>query len=332
MAFSFFAFGLKINLNIVIPCLQNWSTPTSYLEEIYVWFNEHPVGWEKFSNSAVLVYCSPLVHGADKPVVIIAALPDKSLWTITYSDGTQFIVHHSGTQVWATWPSSLTVEDTITYFLGPIMGLILRFRGITCLHASAILIEDSVVTIVGSSGSGKSTTAAAFAKLGYPILSDDIVALIPRNNQFWIQPAYPWVRLWPASVELLFNSPTALPRIVPENSDWDKRYLDLKQEGYAFQEQPMPLGGIYILTERAFEPKRPYFENLPISKALIHLIGHSYTNRLLNKEMRTQQFQDLSQVVSHVPVRQVYPHGDPKEIFNLCDAILDDFSQVKKIK
>lgn len=328
MSFSFVAFGLKINLNTLLPNLNTWPRSPSSFEEIHIWLNDKPTWWNRPYAPGILLYSSPILYGTGKPGVTIQVLPNSGFWVVTYFDGTEFILNGSGSKVWATWPDSLTLEDTLTYLLGPIMGFILRFRGITCLHASAIEIADKAVIIVGCSGAGKSTTAAAFAKLGYPILSDDIVALIPKKDKFWVQPAYPWVRLWPASVELLFDSPTALPRIVPGNSDWDKRYLDLTQEGYRFEDKPMPIGAIYILGDRSFDSQRPYFESIPKPRALIDLIGHSYTNRLLTKEMRTQEFECLSKVVSSVPVHKVYSHADPKEIFNLCHAIVDDFSQL----
>ena len=104
------------------------------------------------------------------------------------------------------------------------------YEAYSCLHASAVAIEGRAVAIVGPSGAGKSSTAAAFARLGYPVLSDDIVALTGDGQRFHVQPAYPRVRLWPSAVTSLFGSRDALPRIVP---DWEKRYLPLI-DGYPF--------------------------------------------------------------------------------------------------
>ena len=73
-----------------------------------------------------------------------------------------------GTKLWASWPSHSSVEEAATYLLGPVLGLLLRFRGVTCLHASAVAIGDSVIAFVGAEGAGKSTTAAAFARPGMP--------------------------------------------------------------------------------------------------------------------------------------------------------------------
>ena len=42
------------------------------------------------------------------------------------------------------------------------MGFVMLLRGIVCLHASAIAIDDEAIALLGPAGSGKSTTAAAF--------------------------------------------------------------------------------------------------------------------------------------------------------------------------
>ena len=90
---------------------------------------------------------------------------------------------------------------------GPFWGLLLRFRGVTCLHASAVAIGGSVIAFVGAEGAGKSTTAAAFARAGYAAVSDDVVALVERKGDFFVSPSYPHLCLWPESVEMLYGRP-----------------------------------------------------------------------------------------------------------------------------
>src|SRR5271156_6758875 len=80
-------------------------------------------------------------------------------------------------------------------------------------------------------GAGKSTTAAAFARRGFAILSDDVSALWDCRPPFLLQPAYPQLRLWPSSVRLLFGADDALPPLTP---NWDKRGLDLSTPVHRF--------------------------------------------------------------------------------------------------
>jgi hypothetical protein len=97
---------------------------------------------------------------------------------------------------------------------------VLRLRGVICLHASAVNINDRSVIFVGSEGAGKSTMAAAFARQGFFVLSDDIVALSEYGREFRALPACPRVNLWPDSVEILYGSREALPRITAGWECW----------------------------------------------------------------------------------------------------------------
>jgi hypothetical protein len=261
------------------------------------------------------------------PSLKISRLKDGAYFHLKYCDGTQFVVDHQGTQIWATWSSELTLEDTATYLLGPVLGFVLRLRGITCLHASAIAVGGLAIALVGPAGVGKSTTAAAFARQGYPVLAEDIVALIDTQRYLSVQPGYPQVRLWPDSVKALYNSDNALPRLTPT---WDKRYLDLTAPGYRFQQQPLPLAAVYMLGERSYDPIAPCIGKLPPRAALMGLIVNTYVNYLLDKAMRAQDFHLLARLVSHVPVTQVTPSAHPMKLLALCSTILDDFNTLTK--
>src|SRR5205085_1986600 len=112
---------------------------------------------------------------------------------------------------------------------------------------SAVALGNRAVALLGPAGAGKSTTAAAFARRGYPLLSDDVVPIWVRDGLFVVPPAYPCLRLWPASVAALYGAADALPPLTPT---WDKRCLDLTQGGCRFQQHPLPLAAIYVLGER----------------------------------------------------------------------------------
>jgi hypothetical protein len=242
---------------------------------------------------------------------------------LLYRDGTQFIVDCQGTQLWATWPDDLTLEDTATYLLGPVLGFVLRLREVTCLHASAVAIDGKAIAFLGAAGAGKSTTVAAFAKMGYPVLSDDVVALVDKGDRFEVQPAYPRIRLWSESVDALYHAPDALPRIVPTHPTWDKRYLDLTQAGYHFQPQPLPLAAIYVFGERCDRVDAPLVETISERERLINLVANTYTNYLLDKSLRAKEFEVLKRLLTHVPIQRLIPHSDAIYLPKLCDIILN---------
>ena len=81
------------------------------------------------------------------------------------------------------WPAVGAARKDIEIFLcGPVWAALCHQRGILPLHASAVLTGRGVVAFAGHPGAGKSTTAAAMASLGYPLVADDIVPISLNGN------------------------------------------------------------------------------------------------------------------------------------------------------
>lgn len=262
-------------------------------------------------------------HG--EPDRTMSRLPESGYFRFDYSDGTVIVVDDEGSRVWATWPETASVEDTAIYLLGPILGFVLRLRGVTCLHASAIAVDGRAIALLGPAGAGKSSTAAAFARLGYPVLTDDVAAIVDHGDNFEVQPAYPRLRLWPESVQSLFGSVEALPRIVP---NWDKRYLDLNSPGYRFQHKPLPLAAIYSLDERSTGPAMPGIEPVESRAGLMTLVANTYGGYLIDKPRRAAEFELLGRLDRITPLRRVRPSANFSRIPELCEAIVHDFRQL----
>ena len=81
--------------------------------------------------------------------------------------------------------------------LGPVIALLLQARGAFLLHGSALAAQDGTAfAFLGDKGAGKSTTAAAFLRAGYPLLTDDIIAIDGLEcGAPQINPAFPQVKL-----------------------------------------------------------------------------------------------------------------------------------------
>lgn len=311
------AFGLSLRTNRPIPGLIPLSAEGPADTQIWLDPSLTPSGIRDMP--ADIWYVSE-EDGETLPALRVWRLGQGAYFRLAYADGTEFLVDRHGGEVWATWPESSTIEDTATYLLGPVLGFVLRLRGITCLHASAVAVGDRAIALMGPANAGKSTTAAAFCRMGYPALADDIVALSELGEILRVQPAYPQLRLWPESVTLLYGSPDALPRLTPT---WDKRALDLTKNGYRFQEQPLPLAAIYVLAGRSSDAEAR-IEGLRGRQNLLTLLGNTYVGYLQSAAMRRQEFESLGRLVSSVPVRRVVPPADPAGITRLCTRVLDD--------
>lgn len=200
------------------------------------------------------------------------------------------------------------------------MGYVLRRRGVTALHASALCIDGRAIVLTGEAGAGKSTTAAALALRGASVLCEDIAAVEENDRGFRVESGYPRVCLWPESVEMLLGHPGALPRISPS---WDKCYLPLDGATPRFETQKQPLGAIYILAPRE-TGNAPRIEEASSREALLELVQNTYMNWLLDRTQRAEEFELLSRLVSCIPARRIVPHRDPQHIGALCELIIED--------
>jgi hypothetical protein len=268
------------------------------------------------------VYTSAYTAPSGAPALRIWRIQPGGFFHLVYFDGMQFWINEQGTELWAEWPSRISVEEASSYVLGPVMGLLLRIRGVTCLHASAVAVENSAIAFVGSEGAGKSTTAAAFARSGSAVISDDVVPLIERGGEFWTSPAYPHVWLWPESVELLYGSAEAVPPVLP---GWEKRRLALGEGGLGFEENALPLRAIYILDDGPSEPGS-YIEQVTPQESFFSLVANSYATNMLDREMRANEFRTLSELVSKVPIRRLFTSKRSLDPQALCDAVRRDFA------
>ena len=253
-------------------------------------------------------------------VLLVWKLDSDRFYRFRYADGTEFLLDSDGGELWATWPENMTLEDTATYLLGPILGCLLRLRGVTCLHASAVLIEGRAVALVGPAGSGKSSTAAALAAKGFPVLSDDIVALDQRDSRLWAQPGYPRLNLWPDSVQALYGASDQLPLITPP---WPKRFLDVAKPPLAFHPAPAPMGAVYLL-EATDEPGLPQVQMSNNRAGLVSLVANTYANYLLDPPLRAREFKLLGEVIASVPVRRLRFAATPQSFGQLPGVILED--------
>jgi hypothetical protein len=310
-------FGLLLRSNLHVPGLEEIGV-SGGPADVNLRLRIPPrIGGEIPSGPEILTYVSSYTSDSGEPALRIWRIAEDFL-RLDYFDGMQFWLDRNGSRIWAVWPDTLFVEDAATYLLGPVLGLVLRLRGITCLHASAVAFGNSVGAFVGSEGAGKSTTAAALARHGHSVVSDDIVALVERDGAFFVLPAYPYLCLWADSVNILFGAESKLPSFSP---NWDKRQLALSENRLGFEQQSLPLSAIFLLGERSADPGAPRLEPVPPREALLSLVADSYATNLLDRDMRASEFELLGRLVAAVPVRRLRPHKDPLRLGRLCDLI-----------
>jgi hypothetical protein len=322
-------YGLGLETDLPLPGLL--ARQDNQTSDVRIWLSAARHDGPDFHGSESVWYQSSSTQAqeasdasddASHVSVLTIFKADDGTFRFRYPDGVEFRIDASGAEVRATWPDSSSLEDVALYLTGPLLGFLLRLRGVVALHASVVNVGNRAVAFVGPAGAGKSTTAAAFATLDYRILTEDVAALFELGTVLAIRPGYPHIALWPDSTAMLFGSPHALPPFTP---GWDKRCMDLTATG-SFADEALPLSAIYLLSCRA---GRDLPRILPLSPgdAMMGLLANIYGNRLLHMELRVRELDLVRHLVATVPVRQAVHGAASAALQQWCEVILDDLTR-----
>jgi hypothetical protein len=320
MSYAYRAYGLTFSSDSPIPglCLE---TP-SRVPDVIVELSPDPPMWvHQACNlpTSVRRGKGESTEIIDPPCKLTAFGAGEFL-ELAYADGARFVTDSAASRLWGTCPDPLTIEDLAVYLRGPVSGFLLQRRGVSALHASAVCLAEHAVVLCGHSEAGKSTTAAALAMRGVPVLCDDIAAFAHQQDSFYVESAYPRICLWPSAVRDLFGAPDALPRLTPT---WEKCFLPLDGATAVFEAQRRPLAVIYILAQRN-ELHAPRIVEIAPREALLELLRNTYMNWFLDRKQRAAEFHTLSELVARVPVRRIVPHLHSSRVDQLCNLIVTD--------
>jgi len=317
--YSYRAYGLEIQSNSTISGFSADIAPVEQCD-VSLEISPEPPAWfldSKPCDSAIRYKQTAVPETAD-PAYALTVWDAEQFFELAYSDGARFVIDGSARRVWGQCPP-LTIDDLGVYLRGPVMGFVLRRRGVASLHACAVSLSGKSVVLCGPSECGKSTTAAALALRGVPVLCDDITALGETGGKFYVEPGYPRICLWPDVVERLLGRPNALPRLT---GTWEKCFLPLDGTKARFEEKRQPIRVVYLLAPRVSDSRAPWIEELSTPQALLELVQNTYMNWLLDRERRASEFDVLTRLVTEVPIRKIVPHVDPQRISALCALII----------
>jgi hypothetical protein len=149
--------------------------------------------------------------------------------------------------------------------LGPVMASLLMLRGLLPIHASANRIQGGAIAIVGTSGRGKSSMAAALHVLaGAPIHADDLLGVPLEGRPPIVAFGVGKLKLNVDVVRHLGMDPEHMSTIY---EGVDKRAWSVMPAG-ASEPAPAPLRAIYRVADGdqcevvPVDPRRAVFELL----------------------------------------------------------------------
>ena len=325
MIYPYRAYGLTLGCDIPISALRQEHTHFEMYDIVVSLGPE--TDWMREARRLVPHLEHPRsgeIERDDSPFTLTSYGAGK-FFELSYGNEARFFVDGVAERVWGNCSPPLTNEDMATYLLGPVMGFVLRRRSVLALHASAVAIGGQAVALCGPSEAGKSTTAAALALGGVPVLCEDITPLVEVDGKFQVEPGYPRVCLWPDAVEKLCGARDALPRLTPT---WEKLFLPLDGGKAKFDAQRRVLSAVYHFAPRIREADAPRIETMSGREAFLSLVQTTYMNWLLDRRQRAAEFDTLAKLVAEVPVRRIVPHVDPGRIGALCELIVADAERV----
>jgi len=232
----------------------------------------------------------------------------KDLATISIEEGKKILVDQL--------PNS---DDQVTGFLvvGAGLGILLHQLQRVTLHASAIHAENGAVAFVGGKRMGKSTTAAAFKKLGYPVVTDDILATDVSADGIHVAPGERFFKLYPNSVvSALGIDPNDIPSV---HSYTNKRFYSITSDS----RRVLPLSCIFLLDyDGDKEGLVPRIEPVSGESAYIELTANSYALRFLGEEgIYSWYIQAMAQIVRSVPVHRLVRGPDIDQLSDFVTCV-----------
>ena len=208
--------------------------------------------------------------------------------------------------------------NLIPFLLGPVMAMLLHQRGYLVLHGSSVKINGAAVAFLGHRGNGKSTTAIHLYKEGYPLVTDDILAIKFDEEGFpVVYPGYPHARLNEDSYCQVKDNTDIL---TPIKTIAGKVFCDASNN---FSPKPVTLKRIYVI-EKGDEMEVSLLKS---QENLIDLIRHSVANRIFQHTTQRENLIHCAQLVNNVCLRRLEIVHSFGRILDLVRVIEEDFNQ-----
>lgn len=272
-----------------------------------------------------------MIQCGDTPERIVAPLEEGDGYQLAeqeflfYVDGVARYYVANGNKIIVQPCSGANPQECQLFLLGTVMGILLMQRGMLPLHGSAVVANGRCLVFTGDSGAGKSTLAAALRQKGYAILSDDVSALIfDPSGMPWIQPGYPYQKVWQDAASLLNINTKPLTLV---STEYHKYYVPV---GQSFWGQAAPLTAVYVL-----EVKPGVDVGLSVltgAEKFAALMNHTYRGSFLyGMGSGTDHFQKCATLAKRIPVfRLTRPEGEPSigKLLEILERHFDDLTEV----
>jgi hypothetical protein len=194
--------------------------------------------------------------------------------------------------------------------IGRIMAYLLRQRGWLSLHASGVVIDGFGVLFLGTSGSGKSTAAAAFHARGHHVMTDDVAPVRVSGGQCVALPARARLRLDENSRSIV-GGESAVPH-------WDKYLVDVTRGTLP---ESIEVKRIYALMDGSDVGT----QEIPLAASVRVLSAHSFfRRRRMDEASLRSHLHDCATVAGTASIRQLTRPRLLSSLPDLVEFVEDD--------
>lgn len=215
------------------------------------------------------------------------------------------------------------VDDALLRLVltGPVLGVLLAQRDYLAFHAAVVAHPDerSAIAIVGAKGMGKSTMAAALYNAGCPMMSDDIMAVVPRDDRAFTQAGFPHAKLWKTSARALVARHEKLAALAP---GFGKRARPVRDR---FLDAILPLRAVLVLDEGRHISLEQLVGFESIQALLPHWYGALFDGQLLPVLGADRHLRETSWLAQNTEVYRLVRPWSLRRVADVADEVVRAF-------
>ena len=252
-----------------------------------------------------------------------AQLPEGSKYAGSYyvcwRDLGEFLVAPDGAVVQYHRDPQAPLESFQVYLLNQAISFALVQQGFEPLHATAVIVDGQAIALLGDSGYGKSTLAAAFLQAGHGLLTDDLLLLRPGKSGIEAYPGPPRIKLFPGTARRLLGTSADG---IPMNAETRKQVIPLDHGKLS----SVPVRAIYVLAPphemRRFRGIQ--IETLAPREAFLALVSNTYNWRIGHSGRLCRQVSANALLLRAVPIKKLsYPRSYAR-LPEVLEAVIAD--------
>lgn len=239
----------------------------------------------------------------------------------------EFVISVSGREIAGRFFSEASLEAFQTYFLGQVISFSLLKLGIEPLHATVVVIDGEAVALVGDTGYGKSSLAAAFLQAGHGLLTDDLLTVKKNGNSLVAYPGPQRIKLFPETAKLFLGE-----QVVGTSMNPHTKKLIIALNPSQSSHTPRPLRAIYVLRhpKEQARSKRVRISERRQRLAFLDVVSNTFNTVIKSPERLTQQFNLAAHLAFEIPIRSLSYPRDLSRLPEVVERIRTDLSQGRK--